>query len=50
MAAADQRALAQLRERVMHELLSLRLLLDHLMRPTIPGQRAVVRVGGDGYY
>ncbi len=50
MTTADSRALTLLRERVMHEMLALRLLLDHLMRRTTPGQRAIVRVGGDGYY
>jgi hypothetical protein len=38
------------RERVEYQLAALRTLLDHWMRRTIPGQRPIVRVGGDGYY
>jgi hypothetical protein len=50
IARSAARDAAVIRERVMHELLALRLLLDHLMRRASPGQRAIVRVGGDGYY
>ncbi len=38
------------RERVEYQLAALRTLLDAWMRRTIPGQRAIVLVCGDGYY
>lgn len=49
-AQLNERQNVLLREQVMHELLALRLMLEHLMRPTPPGVRAVARVGGDGFY
>lgn len=38
------------RQRVEYQLAALRDLLDVWMRRTIPGQRAIVRVDGVGYY
>ncbi len=39
-----------IRERVEYQLAALHDLLDAWMRRTIPGQRAIVRVGADGWY
>lgn len=39
-----------IRQRVEYQLAALRDLLDVWMRRTIPGQRAIVRVGGNWYY
>lgn len=41
---------AQIHRQVAAQLFTLRLLLAHLMRPTVYIQQAVVRVGGDTFY